>query len=176
MIDLKKLLYKKLLPDLIKKNKLSNFHKAPFLQKIIVTSIFGEKFNSDEYLQQLLFSTFKIIVDQHPMVVFAKKSVSNFDIREKDLLGVKVTLRNIKLNKFLGKLFFTVIPLIDPYSSFLVNVTFDLSNNFTLGVPSNEFFPGVDYRNKNTRFGFDVIFNFKNKDLLSREFLLNFFL
>jgi large subunit ribosomal protein L5 len=84
------------------------------------------------------------IAGQKVMVTKARKSISNFKLREGQKLGCKVTLRGKRMWVFLDKLFNIVLPRIRDFSG-VSPKQFDGRGNFSMGLKEQILFPEIDY-------------------------------
>ena len=81
-----------------------------------------------------------MITGQHPILINAKKSVSNFKLREGTPSMLKVTLRGERAYYFLFKLLSIVLPRVRDFAG-LSTRSFDEQGNLSLGIKSYEIFP-----------------------------------
>jgi large subunit ribosomal protein L5 len=84
------------------------------------------------------------ISGQKPVVTLARKSVSNFKIRDGYPIGCKVTLRRERMYEFLDRLISIAIPRIRDFRG-LSNRSFDGRGNYSMGVKEQIIFPEIDY-------------------------------
>src|SRR4030095_2393663 len=101
----------KIVPDLMKKFNFKNVMQAPKLEKININVGVGAA-TMDQKLIETTVKEIEAITGQKPSVVKAKKSVSNFKLREGMNIGVKVTLRNARMYEFLERFINVAIPRI----------------------------------------------------------------
>ena len=90
---LKEFYQKNAIPELLKKFKFKNAHQVPKLEKVVINIGVGEAKDNIKALETAI-SELGLITGQKPVMCRAKKSVSNFKIRENMPIGTKVTLRN----------------------------------------------------------------------------------
>src|SRR5690606_33165476 len=83
------------------------------------------------------------ITGQKPLVCKAKKSVSNFKVREGQETGLKVTLRGRRMYEFLDRLIHIAIPRIRDFRG-LNPQSFDGRGNYSMGVTEQSIFPEID--------------------------------
>lgn len=129
---------KKLLKEFSYKNVMS----IPSLTKVTVNCGLGEAKGDSKVFEEML-NDIALITGQKPVVTKAKKSISNFKVREEMDLGIKVTLRKDMMWYFIDRLISIVLPRIKdfrgiPYSSF------DGRGNYSLGIKEHTVFPEVD--------------------------------
>ena len=85
-----------------------------------------------------------LITGQKPALRRAKKSVSNFRLREGQGIGAKVTLRGTRMWEFLDRLFTVALPRVRDFGG-VSERAFDGRGNYTLGIQDQTIFPEVDY-------------------------------
>ena len=95
------------------------------------------------------------ISGQKPIVTKARKSVSNFKVREGWPIGCKVTLRKEHMYEFLDRLIAIAIPRIRDFRG-LNAKSFDGRGNYSLGVKEQIIFPEIDYDKIDTIRGLDI--------------------
>lgn len=83
------------------------------------------------------------VTGQKPLVCKARKSVSNFKLREENPIGVKVTLRGPRMYEFLDRLINIAIPRIRDFRG-LNPQGFDGRGNYSMGVSEQTIFPEID--------------------------------
>lgn len=146
----------KVVPELIKKFNYSNKMQAPKLEKICINVGVGDAVNDPKIVDKTV-EEIATITGQMPVVVKAKKSVSNFKLREGMSIGVKVTLRNARMYEFLDRFINIAVPRIRDFRG-LSDKSFDGRGNYTLGVKEQIIFPEIDV-DKVTRIGgMDITF------------------
>jgi len=79
------------------------------VKKIILTHTSREIMKHPDSLIPVLFG-FQLVTGQKPKKICAKKSVSNWQLREDQIMGCQTTLRNELMYSFLEKLIFFCIP------------------------------------------------------------------
>ncbi len=97
------------------------------------------------------------IVGQRPAVTRARKSISNFKLREGVPVGASVTLRGARMWEFLDRLIATAIPRIRDFRGLNPN-GFDGRGNYNFGVTEQLIFPEIDYDKVSTIRGMDIAF------------------
>ena len=112
---------------------------VPRLQKIVLNMGFGIV-SKDE--QKTLVDDLATITGQKPMLCRAKKSISNFKLREGMVIGAKVTLRGERMWEFADRLISAALPRIRDFRG-VPNRGFDGAGNYTLGVKEHTIFPEV---------------------------------
>ena len=131
------------LPKLKEEFGLSNDLAAPRIEKIVLSSSVTEAISNRDVLEKVK-DQLAIIAGQRPAVRQAKKSISAFKLKEKDPIGVMVTLRGKKAWVFLEKLISIVMPRMRDFRG-LSPSKFDKSGNYSLGLDEQILFPEIDY-------------------------------
>ena len=137
MATLKEKYNTELVPALEKKLNTTNRMLVPRLEKIVVNMGFGIV-SKDE--QKSLVQDLTAITGQHPQLCKAKKSISNFKLREGMVIGAKVTLRGPRMWDFVERLINTALPRIRDFRG-VPNRGFDTRGNYTLGIKEHSIFP-----------------------------------
>jgi large subunit ribosomal protein L5 len=95
------------------------------------------------------------ITGQKPVVTRARKSISNFSLREGMPVGAAVTLRSARMYEFLDRLVSVAAPRIRDFRG-LPTRSFDGRGNYTMGVKEQIIFPEIDYDRVNKIHGMDI--------------------
>ena len=146
----------KIVPELIKKYGYKNPMQAPKLTKIVLNSGVGQA-TADPKLIDSTVKDFELITGQKPTVVKAKKSVSNFKLREGMSIGVRVTLRNDRMFEFLDRFINVSIPRIRDFRG-LPDKSFDGRGNYSMGVKEQIIFPEINVDTITRITGMDITF------------------
>ena len=137
MARLKEEYASRIVPELEKKLGTTNRMLVPRLMKVVINMGFGIV-SKDE--QKNLVEDLQAITGQKPMLCKAKKSISNFKLREGMVIGAKVTLRGDRMWEFTERLIATALPRIRDFRG-IPNRGFDGRGNYTLGVKDHSIFP-----------------------------------
>lgn len=146
----------KVIPEMKKKFNYKNIMQAPKLEKISINVGVGAA-TQDAKLIDTTVKEIESITGQKPAVVKAKKSVSNFKLREGVNIGVRVTLRNARMYEFLDRFISVSIPRIRDFRG-LSDKSFDGRGNYTIGVKEQIIFPEINVDNVNRISGMDITF------------------
>ena len=144
----------KIVPELVKKFNYKSKMQAPKLEKICINVGVGEAVNEPKLIDKTV-EEIELITGQKPVIVKAKKSVSNFKLREGMNIGVRVTLRNARMYEFLDRLINISIPRIRDFRG-LSDRSFDGRGNYTMGVKEQIIFPEIEVDNINRISGMDI--------------------
>lgn len=146
----------KVIPELSEKFKYKNQLQVPKLERICINVGVGLA-TQDPKLVEVIAKDVENIAGQKPVITKAKKSVSNFKLREGMKIGCKVTLRKSRMYEFLDKLINISIPRIRDFRG-VPDKSFDGRGNYTLGIKEHVIFPEINIDNINKVFGMDVTF------------------
>ena len=140
---------------------------VPKLSKVVVNMGFGIV---EKDVQKKLVEELAAITGQHPLLCKARKSVSNFKLREGMVIGAKVTLRREKMYEFLDRLFNVTLPRIRDFRG-LPNRGFDGRGNYTFGLKDQTTFPEIDATQVPIEKGMDITICTTGDDRAARELL-----
>ena len=157
----------RMVPELEKKLGTTNRMLVPRLQKIVINMGFGIV-SKDE--QKALVDDLTAITGQKPMLCRAKKSISNFKLREGMVIGAKVTLRGDRMWEFVERLIAAALPRIRDFRG-ISNRGFDGRGNYTLGVKDHSIFPEIVEVSAG-RSGMDITFVTSSNDNKAAKALL----
>jgi large subunit ribosomal protein L5 len=130
--------------------------QVPKLEKIVLSRGVGDAVNDKKLIDESV-KEFALIAGQHPQVTKAKKSISNFKLREEMPIGVKVTLRGRTMYEFLDRFISVALPRVRDFKG-IPNKGFDGRGNYTLGVKEQIIFPEIDVDKINKISGLDITF------------------
>ena len=128
--------------------------QVPRITKITLNMGVGEAVADKKVIQNAAGDLEKIS-GQKPFITHARKSVSNFKIREGYPNGVKVTLRRERMYEFLDRLISIAIPRIRDFRGFSPKA-FDGRGNYSLGIKEQIIFPEIDYDKIDKIRGMDI--------------------
>ena len=137
------------------KFKFKNKHNIPKLTKIIVSMGLAEAAN-DKQLLQYCVSDLEQITGQKPFVTKAKKSISNFKLREEQPIGAMVTLRGRRMYDFMYKLIHISAPRIPDFRG--LKKKCDGRGNYSMGLKDQTVFPEVNLDNMKKSQGMNITF------------------
>ena len=128
--------------------------EVPRIVKITLNMGVGEAVADKKVIDHAVDDLTKI-AGQKPVVTKARKSVSNFKVREGWPVGCKVTLRRERMYEFLDRLISIAIPRIRDFRG-LSSRAFDGRGNYSLGIKEQIIFPEIDYDKIDTIRGMDI--------------------
>ncbi len=141
-LPLKEQFEKNILPALQKELKQKNIWATPRIKKIQLNVGLGQFIASKKDYSQVV-ENLTAITGQKPVVTLARKSISNFKIRQNMAVGVTVTLRGKRMYDFLNKLINITFPRIRDFRG-VSPKAFDGKGNYTVGVTETTVFPEIN--------------------------------
>jgi large subunit ribosomal protein L5 len=132
-----------IVPQLVKEFGYANVMQAPRVDKVVLNIGLGEAVANGKALEAAS-GDMGTITGQHPVITRAKKSISNFKLREGMPIGVMVTLRNDRMWEFLDRLLNAALPRIRDFNGVSPN-SFDGRGNYSLGLREQMIFPEIEY-------------------------------
>lgn len=130
--------------------------QVPKLKKIAINKGIGAAVSDKKALEAGL-EELTMITGQKAVVTIAKKSVSNFKLREGMPIGAKVTLRGEKMYEFLDRLMSVSLPRVRDFRG-VNDKGFDGRGNYTLGVKEQIIFPEISIDKVSSISGMDITF------------------
>ena len=120
-----------------------NLHQVPRIEKVVLNVGVGEATQNPKLLERAVAELGQIS-GQKANVRRARKSVSNFKLREGQAIGAMVTLRGNRCWEFLDRLMNVALPRVRDFKGVSAK-SFDGRGNFTLGIREQIIFPEIDY-------------------------------
>jgi large subunit ribosomal protein L5 len=143
------------IPALIKEFDYKTVMQVPRLEKIVVNRGVG-KAVADKKLIEVAQEELTSITGQKAVQTLSKKDISNFKLRQKMPIGVKVTLRREKMYEFLERLIAVALPRIRDFNG--VAAKFDGRGNYTLGITEQIIFPEIEIDKIHSMIGMEISF------------------
>lgn len=160
----------KVVPALVETFKYKSVMQAPKIEKITINMGVGEAKDNQKFLESAV-EEMALIAGQKPVTTKAKKSVSNFKIREGMAIGCKVTLRGEQMYEFFDKLVNISLPRVRDFRG-VSKTSFDGRGNYALGIKEQLIFPEINYDKIDKLRGMDIIITTTaNTDEEARELL-----
>ena len=155
---------------MMKKFNYENVNQVPKLVKITINSGLGDIKDNAKSIQ-LAQKELELIAGQKPVLTLAKKSVANFKVREGQSVGMKVTLRGVRMYEFFDKFVSIALPRVRDFRG-VSKKSFDGRGNYSMGVKEQLIFPEISYDQVEKVRGFDIcITTTANTDEEARELL-----
>lgn len=155
MTRMKEKYLKECVPALKKKYAYKNMMQVPKLEKVIINMGIGEAITNIKVLENAAEELAKI-AGQKPVITRAKKSISNFKLRQGMPIGCKVTLRGDKMYEFMDRLLNVALPRVKDFRGLSGNA-FDGRGNYSLGVKEHIIFPEIDLDKIEKILGMNVV-------------------
>jgi len=147
---------KELMGNMQKTFGIRNPMAIPKLVKIVINCGLGEALTEKKALEKME-AQLLIICGQKPVVTKAKKAISSFKLREKDPIGLKVTLRKKRMWDFFTRLISIALPRVHDFRG-VPKKGFDGKGNYTLGIAEQTIFSELDFDLVDKVRGFEVTF------------------
>lgn len=147
---------KEIVPSLMKTFNYKNVMMVPKLEKIVVNMGVGAAVADSKVLDEAV-KELESITGQKASIRIARKSISNFKLREGMKIGAKVTLRNERMYELLDRVINIALPRVRDFRG-LSDKSFDGRGNYTIGVKEQIIFPEIDIENINRIMGMDITF------------------
>jgi len=130
-------------PQLVKEFNYSSVMQAPKLEKICLNIGVGEATQTPKALEAAQ-RDLEIVTGQKVVITRARKSISNFKLREGMPIGCRVTLRRDRMYEFLDRFVSLALPRVRDFRG-IPTKSFDGRGNYTLGIKEQLIFPEIDY-------------------------------
>ena len=141
-------------PKLRERLGCKNIHQVPRLEKITVNTCVASHPEIKVALEDVM-RDLAAITGQKPVKTKARKSISNFKLRQGQEIGAKVSLRGKVMYDFLDKLINIALPAIRDFRG--VNPrAFDGKGNYTLGIKDHSIFPEIELDKVKRNIGLDI--------------------
>lgn len=165
-----------IIPALTKEFNYHTVMQVPKLEKIVINQGVGLAV-SDKKIVDTAQEELTMITGQKAIQTMSRKDISNFKLRRKMPIGVKVTLRRDTMYEFLERLISVALPRIRDFKG--INSKFDGKGNYTLGITEQIIFPEIDIDKISKILGMEITFVTSAKSdeeafALLREFGLPF--
>jgi len=156
MARLKDIYNKDIVPALQEKFQFKSIMQVPRVTKICINRGIGAAV-ADKKLVDNGVEELTVITGQKAIATVAKKSVSNFKLREGMPIGAKVTLRGEKMYEFMDRLLTVALPRVRDFKG-INDKGFDGRGNYTLGVKEQIIFPEISIDKIKGISGMDITF------------------
>jgi len=143
-------------PKLLEEFQFTNRHEVPALVKIVLNVGVGDA-GKDQKLLESVVEELGIISGQKANTNRARRSISNFQLREGMPVGASVTIRRDRMWFFLDRLLSTAIPRVRDFRG-LRTRSFDGRGNYTMGIREQIVFPEINFDNVRKIHGMDLTF------------------
>ena len=153
--SLRKFYKEEVVPQLMKQFGYSSVMQFTKLVKITINEGVGDA-TGDKKLVEVAQQELTAITGQKAVITTSRKDISNFKLRRGMPIGVKVTLRNVKMYEFLERLIRITLPRIRDFNG--ISTKMDGQGNYTLGVKEQIIFPEIDIEKIVKTLGMEITF------------------
>ena len=153
--NLKKQYDEKIVPALTKGFNYTTPMQVPHLKKIVINEGLGEA-TQDKKIIETAINELTAITGQKAVATLSKKDISNFKVRKKMPIGVRVTLRREKMYEFLERLIRVALPRIRDFKG--IEGKLDGRGNYTLGITEQIIFPEINIDSISKLMGMNITF------------------
>ena len=161
-------------PKLMKEFCLTNINQVPVIEKVIVNTGVGKQLENQKLkpeIRDTVYDTYRKITGQKAVMTIAKKSVSNFKVREGAPSGFMVTLRRDKMWSFLDRLMNLAIPRIKDFRG-VNDRSFDKGGSWSFGLSEQAVWPEINMASVTFFHGMNITIVFRNSDPKMSRFAL----
>jgi len=144
------------IPLLMEQFKYKNVMECPRLEKIVVNTCLKEATQDKKVLEKAA-EELSQITGQRPLFTRAKKSISNFKLREGQPIGCCLTLRQKMMYEFFNRLVNIALPRVRDFKGVSPRA-FDGRGNYTLGLTEQIIFPEIQYDKVERPMGMNITF------------------
>ena len=140
-VNVKKDYLERIVPALEKEFNYTSVMQVPRLKKIVINQGLGIA-TGDKKVIETAINELTAITGQKAVPTLSKKDISNFKVRKKMPIGVRVTLRREKMYEFLERLIRIALPRIRDFKG--IESKLDGQGNYTLGITEQIIFPEIN--------------------------------
>lgn len=152
----KKKYREEVVPALMEQFQYGSIMEVPRLVKISLNQGIGEA-TQDKKLVDNAAAELSVIAGQKAVATKAKRSVSNFKLREGMPIGARVTLRDHRMYEFLDRLITVALPRVRDFRG-INDKSFDGRGNYSMGITEHIIFPEIDLDKVSKIMGMDITF------------------
>lgn len=146
---------KRIVPSLMKEFNYKTVMQVPVLEKIVINQGLGMAI-ADKKIIEVAINELTAITGQKAVQTLSKKDISNFKLRKKMPIGVRVTLRREKMYEFLERLIRVALPRIRDFKG--IESKLDGRGNYTLGIEEQIIFPEINIDSIQKLLGMNITF------------------
>lgn len=144
-----------IIPNLQKEFGYKSIMQVPKLEKIVINQGVGQAV-ADKKVLDVALKEVTDIAGQKAISTLSKKDISNFKLRKKMPIGVKVTLRRDRMYEFLERLVSVSLPRVRDFRG--ISNKFDGKGNYTLGIEEQIIFPEINIDQVSKILGMNITF------------------
>lgn len=145
----------RIVPVLMKEFSYKSVMQAPKLEKIVLNQGLGIAV-ADKKIIEVAINEMTAITGQKAVATLSKKDISNFKLRKKMPVGVRVTLRGNNMYEFLERLIRVALPRVRDFKG--IENKLDGRGNYTMGIDEQIIFPEINIDNISRLLGMNITF------------------
>jgi len=153
--SIKKEYTERIVPALMKEFAYTSVMQVPKLEKIVLNQGLGQA-TADKKIIEVAINEMTTITGQKAVATVSKKDISNFKVRKKMPIGVRVTLRGVRMYEFLERLVRIALPRIRDFRG--IENKLDGRGNYTLGINEQIIFPEINIDTITKLLGMNITF------------------
>ena len=142
-------------PALTKQFNYTSAMQVPRLLKIVINEGLGDA-TGDKKIIETSINELTAITGQKAVPTLSKKDISNFKLRKKMPIGVRVTLRRDRMYEFMERFIRIALPRIRDFKG--IESKFDGRGNYTVGIQEQIIFPEINIDSVNKMMGMNITF------------------
>ena len=142
-------------PALTKQFNYTSAMQVPRLLKIVINEGLGDA-TGDKKIIETAINELTAITGQKAVPTLSKKDISNFKLRNKMPIGVRVTLRRDRMYEFMERFIRIALPRIRDFKG--IESKFDGRGNYTVGIQEQIIFPEINIDSVNKMMGMNITF------------------
>lgn len=154
---------KDIVPKLMTELGIANSMAVPKLTKIVINVGIGAEVQKDKKIVDKVSEQITTITGQKPQITRAKQAISTFKLREGDIVGLRATLRGMRMYDFLMKFTSIALARVRDFRG-IPKKGFDGHGNYTLGIKDQTIFTELEYGMIDRIRGFEITFVTTAKD------------
>jgi large subunit ribosomal protein L5 len=143
-------------PALMEQFQYGSIMEVPRLVKISLNQGIGEA-TQDKKIVDTAINEMTLVAGQRAVPTRARKSISNFKLRDGMTIGTRVTLRRERMYDFLDRLISVALPRVRDFRG-INDKSFDGRGNYSMGITEHIIFPEIDLDKVSRITGMDVTF------------------
>ncbi len=153
--SLKKDYAERIAPALMKKFNYTSTMQVPRLLKIVINEGLGEA-TGDKKIIETAINELTAITGQKAVATLSRKDISNFKVRKKMPIGVRVTLRRDRMYEFMERFIRIALPRIRDFKG--IESKLDGRGNYTVGITEQIIFPEINIDSISKLMGMNITF------------------
>ncbi len=153
--SLKKDYAERIAPALMKKFNYTSTMQVPRLLKIVINEGLGEA-TGDKKIIETAINEITAITGQKAVATLSRKDISNFKVRKKMPIGVRVTLRRDRMYEFMERFIRIALPRIRDFKG--IDSKLDGRGNYTVGITEQIIFPEINIDSISKLMGMNITF------------------